>query len=738
MKIKNLLLLVFLLIGVNIYSQGLTNWQTFTNQNNIKSFIVGDNAIWAATSGGAFKFDFSTNTYTSYHKSEGLNGINLTSVVQDNHGKIWFGSTEGLIDVFDSSTGSFKTLYEISSSDYNPKAINELRVSGDTIIASTNFGIVLINSINYVIIDTYLRLGVFTSNTSINSVLKSKVIFAATNEGIAKQKEGSINLSVPEAWDNYTLDAVPNKIINYQDSIIAITKNDVVIFRNGIWAEYPGFTNLLDIRDVYAKGDSLFVLNGNTVLLSYNGVVSTVYTPAIQISKLFIGVDAFAGSSEGIVKLNDNSVIAPNGPNANLFPSIVVDDKGILWSASSIDPSGKGFYSYDGNTWTNYNKFTNSGIYSDNYFNVYKANDNTKYFGNWGGGFLRLNDNGMLVFDQNNTGIQGINTDPNYIVIGGFDNDSRNNLWILNYGSATKTPLSMLTTDSLWYHFNVPAENNTYLYGHFNLAVDNNDTKWYIVKDPAKAGLYFFNENKTYDDASDDKSGFVSTNNGLNNNALNTLVVDKRGEIWVGTSLGLNIISNPNTVVNNTTPQFRISSIFSMRQQTINCIAIDPLNQKWIGTDQGLFLINSDGSDLIYSLNSRNSVLPVDEIRSIALDENLGKVYVGTDYGLISFDSPYLKPQESFTELFVYPSPFVLNSTQKQLTIDGLIRETDIKILSITGKLIKEFSSPGGRIAFWDGKDESGNFVSSGVYLIVAFDKEGNNVFTSKVAVIKE
>ncbi|MGE5437390.1 MAG: two-component regulator propeller domain-containing protein, partial [Syntrophothermus sp.] len=566
MKIKNLLLLIFLLIDVNIYSQGLTNWQTFTNQNNIKSFIVGDNAIWAATSGGAFKFDFNTNTYTSYHKSEGLNGINLTSVVQDNYGKIWFGSTEGLIDVFNPSTGSFKTLYEISSSDYNPKAINELRVSGDTIIASTNFGIVLINSINYVIIDTYLRLGVFTSNTSINSVLKSKIIFAATNEGIAKQKEGSINLSVPEAWDNYTLDAVPNKIINYQDSIIAITKNDVVIFRNGIWVEYPGFTNLLDIRDVYAKGDSLFVLNGNTVLLSYNGVISTVYTPAIQISKLFIGADAFAGSNEGIVRLNDNFVIAPNGPNANLFPSIVVDDKGILWSASSIDPSGKGFYSYDGNTWTNYNKFTNSGIYSDNYFNVYKANDNTKYFGNWGGGFLRLNDNGMLVFDQNNTGIQGINTDPNYIVIGGFDNDSRNNLWILNYGSATKTPLSMLTTDSLWYHFNVPAENNTYLYGHFNLAVDNNDTKWYIVKDPAKAGLYFFNENKTYDDASDDKSGFVSTNNGLNNNALNTLVVDKRGEIWVGTSLGLNIISNPNTVVNNTTPQFRISSIFSMRQ----------------------------------------------------------------------------------------------------------------------------------------------------------------------------
>jgi hypothetical protein len=52
--------------------------------------------------------------------------------------------------------------------------------------------------------------------------------------------------------------------------------------------------------------------------------------------------------------------------------------------------------------------------------------------------------------------------------------------------------------------------------------------------------------------------------------------------------------------------------------------------------------------------------------------------------------------------------------------------------------LVAEFSSPGGRIAYWDGKDNNGELVSTGVYIIVAFDTEGNEVITGKVAVLRE
>ena len=80
----------------------------------------------------------------------------------------------------------------------------------------------------------------------------------------------------------------------------------------------------------------------------------------------------------------------------------------------------------------------------------------------------------------------------------------------------------------------------------------------------------------------------------------------------------------------------------------------------------------------------------------------------------------------------------LLNKNDNLVTIDGLIRDTDIKILTISGKLVKEFSSPGGRIAIWDGTDDFGELVASGIYFIIAFDKEGNSVATSKIAVLRE
>ena len=105
---------------------------------------------------------------------------------------------------------------------------------------------------------------------------------------------------------------------------------------------------------------------------------------------------------------------------------------------------------------------------------------------------------------------------------------------------------------------------------------------------------------------------------------------------------------------------------------------------------------------------------------------------------MTSFETPFIKPLESFDKLFVFPNPFIISNGDDFLTIDGLIRDTDIKILTLSGYLISEFSSPGGRTAYWDGKDSEGNFVGSGVYIIVAFDKEGNSVTTGKVAVLND
>ena len=99
----------------------------------------------------------------------------------------------------------------------------------------------------------------------------------------------------------------------------------------------------------------------------------------------------------------------------------------------------------------------------------------------------------------------------------------------------------------------------------------------------------------------------------------------------------------------------------------------------------------------------------------------------------------FVQPNESFNTIFTYPNPFIVgNSETPFVTIDGLVRNSNIKIMNISGDLVCEIKSAGGRVASWNGKDMNGNFVSSGIYILVASDPEANNVATAKIAVIRK
>jgi len=715
---------------------------------NVQSIVVDGNNIWCAANGGVFAYNFSENIYSTKSKTSGLNGTDLISAAVDKYGKIWFGSRNGIIDVYDQQTNSFRTILDIFiDSDKTSKAVNEITASGDTIIISSDFGISLINAVDYLFIDNFSKFGELTTNIRINSVLKKDIIYTTTDFGIAVQKPGTINLSAPESWNVYrTADGLPadsaTKIVSFLDTIVASTSRGIVFLNNNSWTTYISQLNGIRINDMLTAGDSLFILSENkNVFLYRNGVLTQIYSASgNELNNLCYSASTglIAASGNGILRISDNSLYYPNGPFANQFPNMDVDNSGVLWSASGKDVTGVGFYKYDGNQWTNYNLSNLQELPSNAFYSVYITADNKICLGNWGRGFTIINNGQVSNYNRQNTGIQGINNNPDFVVITDFAEDSQNRLWVLNYGAADRVLLYSSSDLETWTPHPVSAIGGTYVDETYNLAIDQYDTKWFgVQRGGGRVGLYYFNE-RTGQNISDDVSGQLNTGSGLNDDFITSIAVDRRGDVWVGTSLGVNIISNVSSVLSGN-PQFRISSIFSLRQQTITAIAVDPLNQKWIGTNQGLTLVNSDGTSLLANFTTKNSPLLSDEIRSIAIDENSGIIYVGTDNGLTSFRTVSVKPNESFDELFVYPNPLVLSKNENTLiTIDGLIRDTDIKILTINGKLIREFSSPGGRIASWDGKDEFGKVVSSGVYFIVAFDKEGNNVAKTKLAILRE
>ena len=536
-----------------------------------------------------------------------------------------------------------------------------------------------------------------------------------------------------------------HKVVLYRDTVIVSTDNGLSYFDNNTWKTFiPSFTgtngNSIPINDIEVKNDSLFVMFWNNIYLYKDGAWTLLYNqPAATMKKLLPISDQviYATSDHGLMGLagidQGKITIHPDGPGTNFANEIKVDAKKNLWVASGSSSYAKGFYKYDGKKWKNYNLDNYPKLLTNLYYNVFPASDGTVYIGSWGGGFVRItNDTNITVFNSSTTPLVGKGT---MIVTAALRTDSKNNLWMLNYDNTVNNKiLSVLTKDSVWYHYNA---SNQYFGQYTSMVIDQYDTKWFACTNGSSYGLYYFNENGSLDNTNVvqdriDKS--ISAD--LTSNKILCMALDKRGDIWVGTSLGAEIVSNTGQVLSGYSPT--VQSVYTLSQHSINCIAVDPTNQKWIGTNEGLILVSSDGSTLISTYTTLNSSLLSNIISSIAIDESNGTVYVETQNGLTTLKTAFAKPQDSFTSLFVYPNPLIIDGSDKKITIDGLVQNSSIKILSISGKLINQFASPGGRIAYWNGKTSDGSFVNSGIYIIVAYDQDGNNVATAKVAVIRK
>ncbi len=734
------ILLILILFGSVIFAQQPGSSINHTSMKNVNFIALKNNKIHAATEGGIFTYNKADSSFFTLNKSNGLGSQTNTAIAIDNENKVWIGSSQGIIDIYNPTTGSISKILDIYNSDKTKKQINDIVVKGDTVFVSTDFGLSLINAKTFAFIETIIKFGSFSGETKVTNTTIDKLIYVNTQSGIAVQKQNATNLSSPDSWNTYTFPTTfnvtsINKVVVSAGKVLIATNKGIFKLENNSISlhDLSGF-NLIDLvpveNGIFALGSYDLIYNGT------DGYYVKYHSDGPILKKVLMSnTNSFYISSNAGVLVLENSnaqFIFPSGPATNSFQSLAVESNGKLWSATGKDGYGIGLMSYNGANWSLYSKQNTPEITLNDFHKVSISDDNTVYGLSWGKGFTAFSGNKIKTFTTHNTSLTGIPKADTFLVISGVKKDNNNNTWILNFWPANKKPLSVITADSTWYHFDFIPFSLSAEATFGELAIDRNNTKWLTIN-ASQYGLYYFNDNGTLSNTTDDKWGSIKESDGLNSNSITSLLIDNRGELWVGTILGANIIRD----VSN--PKSSISSSFPLRQQSIICMAVDPLNRKWVGTKQGVFLVSSDGSTLLEQFDSKNSALPTDDIKSISFDNKNGIALVGTDYGLTALYTTALRPVDSFDELFVYPNPFeVSKDSDIQLTIDGLIKDSQIKIYTIAGRLVKEFSSPGGKIAFWDGRDDEGNFVPSGIYIISAFDNEANSVAIQKFAVIKK
>ena len=141
----------------------------------------------------------------------------------------------------------------------------------------------------------------------------------------------------------------------------------------------------------------------------------------------------------------------------------------------------------------------------------------------------------------------------------------------------------------------------------------------------------------------------------------------------------------------------------------------------------------------VEGLSTENSDLPSNEILDIFLDDDEGIAYLTTSKGIAALKMPFKSPVRSYQDMVLFPSPFRIPSAQP-MVVGGLRQGSSVKIFTVNGNLVRELSALSADIqgyqAMWDGRNESGKLVGSGVYLVSAYLQSGSSG-VRKVAVIR-
>lgn len=725
-------------------------WKVYTSRREVRGVALQQGVVWAATTGGLFAYSYADNVFQEFSTVSGLRTIDLTAITIDSYGTVWLGTSSGLIHAYKPSWRQWKYVTDIASFGAAQKRINVLKAFGDTLYIGSQIGL-----------SSYLissgRIGIFTEDFGVGLQIKGNVlglivyqdsIWVGTQQGIAAAPISHPNLRDPASWSIWQSD-LPSRVVSslaiFDNVLYAATAQGLVRYNGSSWDGVPG-TEGKNILQILAHNDLLFFCTSTELFtidtlgnISLMASFPSLTSFAVESSNIVVG-----SFGNGVYIRDGSSWISkvPNGPPSNSFVGLAVDKNGNLWSGTGTT-SNLGFAKYDGLRWRTYSPLTDTilGPYGGCAYQIDIGNDNTKWVSLFGAGVVMVGNNDEIkqVFNTTN-GLpftKNAANNTSFVVVTGVVTDYQGDAWINVRNANGGNLLAVYTpaTNSFRY-VRYPSPIVPVLLDVVN---DKYGTKWFTsMSEPGVStspGLVFYDETRRLPNRIDTTGwGVITTADGLTNNEVSALAVDNDGNLWVGApDNGISIIIDP------VRAPTRILMYHPLGDQRVNDILVDPLNKKWVATDHGVFVLSPDGTSILerYTVESTNGILPDDKVYSLAINRSTGVVYIGTEKGLAALTTPAIIPKQAFSELTIFPNPYYLPAS-KMLTVDGLVQGSTINILTANGDLVKVVRTAGGRIGFWDGKNENDELVASGIYLIVAYAEDGRQTATGKVAVLRK
>ena len=752
-------LLLFVLQG---YSQNPVGaWSDHLSYNTARNIAVGTKEVFVSTGSSVIIYN---KEFAELKKLSTINGLTETGISSI----AWSEETDALVIGYSSTNVDLflhNTIFNIPDiyNKYIPgkKEINRIRTRGKYAYMACSFGIVVTDINRKEIYDTWKPGSSSENNGVLDICFGNDKIFAATETGVFFAGLADQGLAYFGNWRR--VNTLPDPGGKYT----AITFSSERLYAN----KY----------DLYADGDSLFAIGQTALLFSFlpgvnnlsidpgtggftvsSGSSASYYDPDGRLRKTI--------SSYGFALPDISQSIADNGNiwiadiNSGLVKGSNMDQFSVLNLPGPVSNNAFHISSLNGKTiicsggtdksWNNLERPFQVSLYQENNWTsldgrntndalrslIDPDDENHLFISTWGGGLLEYKDNHLVnQYTDANSPLQTIIPGKPFVRICGLAMDNDKNLWITQTG--VPGSIKVLKQNGTW--IVNPLTIDAPVIG--DLIITRSGYKWMIL--PQGHGLFILDDNNTPESSGDDRSKHLVVKDTENQvfSSVHSIAEDLDGNIWIGTDQGPLIYYSPERVFNEDLRAVRIKiprndgsgfSDYLLKSETVTSIAVDGANRKWLGTfGSGTYNVSPDGTTQIKNFNEQNSPVFSDSIIVIAVDNKTGDVWFGTSRGIQSYRGNATTGGEKFTRVYAFPNP-VREDFTGNVTITGLIRDTQINITDISGNLVYKTLSDGGQ-ATWDLKTYNGKPVATGVYLIFCASSDGSEAFVTKILVIR-
>ena len=722
-----------------------------------RSFQVAltQNEVYCHAGPSIFSYQTEDEQIERLNTITGLSDMGVQAIGSDpNTGAVFIGYENGNLDLIKSN--EIINFEDIRRSNIvADKSINHFHFSGTKAYISTGFGLAVFDIEREEFVETYL-IGTNESYVFVNAsyIFKDK-IYCTSTEGVfyapisaelVDFRSWVKDTSSPEQSANYNHNFSFNDTLFINKPLPEFRADSVYYYNGQSWSLYPRLSaetnySLKAINNKLCAAQS-------SIALVYDEKWQPIfqvfdYGTTIPPSPRDVSIDSdgiawIADFNQGLIRSSstfDSEVLTPSSPKTSNNLDIKSFNNQVLVAAGGRNDnwlntfSPAEVYMLEGDEWTQFDRFSLDTLTDmRDLLDTETSDGENFYFATYGSGLVYCTKTETKkVYTAQNSDLQAIPEDSNYVAVSGLFLDDDENLWVAN--GRSNRPLHVLSSSGEWISFPISGFNSTDFTG------DLIKTSWgHIWLYLPKKGILVYDYNNTLDDFSDDSYRILnnSPNNGnLPSNELKSIAEDKSGAIWVGTNLGLRIFFNASQVL---VGDIQADEILIQQDgytevlfdnENITTIYVDGANRKWIGTqNSGAFLLSADGKEEILSFNEDNSPLFSNEINAISVLESTGEVFIGTERGIIAYKSDATNPLENFDQIYVYPNP-VPEAYAGVVAIKNTTENAIVKITDVTGNLVYETRSNGGQ-AVWSGLDLEGNKLAKGVYLVYCSDINGN------------